>query len=41
LKDLEIYGNGHLQFLEKNSDAIAGALEGWIEKAVGGSEVGS
>lgn len=25
-----IKGNGHLMFLEKNSDEIAGALDGWI-----------
>ncbi|KAL2070171.1 hypothetical protein VTL71DRAFT_13197 [Oculimacula yallundae] len=34
LADVGIYGNGHLQFLEKNSEEIAGVLEAWIEKTV-------
>lgn len=36
LGDIGIYGNGHLQFLEKNSDEIAEVIEKWISKAVGG-----
>jgi pimeloyl-ACP methyl ester carboxylesterase len=31
-----IHGNAHLQFLEKNSDAIAAQLEKWIFKTVKG-----
>lgn len=34
LADIGIHGNGHLQFLEKNSDQIADALEKWISKTV-------
>lgn len=32
LVDVGIHGNGHLQFMEKNSDEIAGVLEKWIRK---------
>lgn len=35
LGDIGIHGNGHLQFMEKNSDEIAGVLERWIKKTVG------
>jgi pimeloyl-ACP methyl ester carboxylesterase len=35
LSDREIHGNGHLMFLEKNSDEIAGILEAWISGTVG------
>ncbi|KAG4438568.1 hypothetical protein IFR05_005943 [Cadophora sp. M221] len=31
LADVGIHGNGHLQFLERNSDEIARLLEKWIE----------
>ncbi|KAF7918486.1 uncharacterized protein EAE98_009729 [Botrytis deweyae] len=31
----EIHGNGHMQFMEKNSDIIAGVLDEWIREAVG------
>ena len=34
LADVGIHGNGHLHFMEKNSDQIAGVLEAWIEKTV-------
>ncbi|KAA8575923.1 hypothetical protein EYC84_006088 [Monilinia fructicola] len=34
-----INGNGHMQFLEENSDEIAGVLEGWIRSAVQGEDV--
>lgn len=34
-----IHGNGHMQFLEKNSDEIAGVLDEWIRGKVGGKEV--
>lgn len=34
LGDVGIHGNGHLQFLEKNSDDIAVVLEAWISRAV-------
>jgi len=30
-----IHGNAHLQFLEKNSDEIAGMLEKWVSKTLG------
>jgi pimeloyl-ACP methyl ester carboxylesterase len=29
-----IHGNAHLQFMEKNSDAIAAKLNAWIQKTV-------
>ncbi|RDW83851.1 alpha/beta hydrolase [Aspergillus mulundensis] len=32
-----IHGNAHLQFLEKNSDAIAGVLHEWIGNVTGSS----
>jgi hypothetical protein len=34
LADIGIYGNGHLQFLEKNSSDIAKAIKRWINKTV-------
>lgn len=34
LGDVGIHGNGHLHFMEKNSDAIAAKLNAWIQKAV-------
>ncbi|ESZ94040.1 hypothetical protein SBOR_5566 [Sclerotinia borealis F-4128] len=37
LGDEGIYGNGHMQFLEKNSDEIAEVLDGWTRRAVGGT----
>lgn len=36
LADLGIHGNGHLLFLEKNSDDIAEIIEKWIGRSVGG-----
>jgi pimeloyl-ACP methyl ester carboxylesterase len=39
LADLAIHGNGHLQFLEKNSDDIAEVIEKWVRKAVGEGDV--
>jgi pimeloyl-ACP methyl ester carboxylesterase len=35
LADIGIYGNGHLHFMEKNSDQIAAVLLSWIEETVG------
>jgi pimeloyl-ACP methyl ester carboxylesterase len=35
LGDIGIHGNGHLHFMEKNSDEIAAVLESWIKKTVG------
>lgn len=35
LADVGIHGNGHLQFMEKNSDQIAAVLDAWIKKTVG------
>jgi len=32
LADVGIHGNGHLHFMEKNSDQIAAVLERWIKK---------
>ena len=32
LPDLGIRGNGHMMMLEKNSDAIAAVIEGWLKK---------
>ena len=26
-----IHGNGHMMMLEKNSDAIAGVIDGWLK----------
>jgi pimeloyl-ACP methyl ester carboxylesterase len=34
LEDLEIYGNGHMQMMEKNNLRIAEVLHGWIRKTV-------
>jgi len=34
LTDLGIRGNGHMMMLEKNSDAIAGVIEGWLKKTL-------
>jgi pimeloyl-ACP methyl ester carboxylesterase len=39
LADIGIHGNGHLQFLEKNSDEIAEVIEKWVEKAVGEKKI--
>lgn len=30
-----IHGNGHMQFMEKNSDVIAAELDEWIRESVG------
>ncbi|KAK1141910.1 hypothetical protein N8T08_008423 [Aspergillus melleus] len=32
LGELGIHGNGHMVFLEKNSDEVAGVIQKWIEK---------
>lgn len=32
LPDAGVYGNGHMVFLEKNSNVVAGLLQDWIEK---------
>jgi pimeloyl-ACP methyl ester carboxylesterase len=34
LEDIGIRGNGHMMMLEKNSDEIAGVIEGWLNKAL-------
>jgi hypothetical protein len=34
-----IHGNGHLQFLEKNSDEIAKVLDQWIRSKVGAKDI--
>jgi pimeloyl-ACP methyl ester carboxylesterase len=34
LADQGIRGNGHMMMLEKNSDAIAGVIEGWLKKTL-------
>ncbi|QSZ36471.1 hypothetical protein DSL72_006350 [Monilinia vaccinii-corymbosi] len=38
-REKRLSGNGHMQFLEENSDEIAGVLEGWIRSAVRGEDV--
>jgi pimeloyl-ACP methyl ester carboxylesterase len=34
LPDIGIRGNGHMMMLEKNSDEIAGVIEGWLKKTL-------
>jgi pimeloyl-ACP methyl ester carboxylesterase len=34
LEDVGIRGNGHMMMLEKNSDAIAAVIEGWLKKTL-------
>jgi pimeloyl-ACP methyl ester carboxylesterase len=34
LAEVGIHGNGHMMMLEKNSDAIAGFIAGWLNKAL-------
>ena len=34
LGDVGIHGNGHLHFMEKNSDVIAGKLNEWIQNKI-------
>jgi pimeloyl-ACP methyl ester carboxylesterase len=34
LADLGILGNGHISFVEKNSDRIAGVIESWLDRAM-------
>ena len=34
LADVGIHGNGHMMMLEKNNDAIAGVMEGWLSKTL-------
>ena len=34
LDDIGIRGNGHMMMLEKNSDEIAGVIEGWLKKTL-------
>ena len=34
LEDIGIRGNGHMMMLEKNSDEIAGVIEGWLKKTL-------
>jgi pimeloyl-ACP methyl ester carboxylesterase len=34
LEDIGIRGNGHMMMLEKNSDRIAGVIEGWLKMAL-------
>ncbi|KAL3419707.1 hypothetical protein PVAG01_08205 [Phlyctema vagabunda] len=34
LRDVGIHGNGHMQFMEKNSDDIAAVLHAWIKKSL-------
>jgi pimeloyl-ACP methyl ester carboxylesterase len=37
LEEIGIRGNGHMMMLEKNSDEIAGVIEGWLAKALRGA----
>src|SRR5581483_7335055 len=32
LADVGIHGNGHMMMMEKNSDAIAAVIDGWLDK---------
>lgn len=34
LEDIGIRGNGHMMMLEKNSDRIAGVIEGWLDRTL-------
>jgi len=34
LEDVGIRGNGHMFFLEKNSEEIANVLEGWLSRTL-------
>jgi len=34
LADLGVRGNGHMMMIEKNSDAIAAVIEGWLDKTL-------
>jgi pimeloyl-ACP methyl ester carboxylesterase len=34
LPDVGIHGNGHMMMLEKNSDAIAGVMADWLDRAL-------
>jgi pimeloyl-ACP methyl ester carboxylesterase len=36
LADVGIHGNGHMMMLEKDSDAIAGVIGGWLDKTLPG-----
>jgi pimeloyl-ACP methyl ester carboxylesterase len=38
LEDVGIRGNGHMMMLEKNSDAIAGMMVDWLDRALPGVE---
>ena len=34
LADRGIHGNAHMMMLESNSDDIAAAIEGWLDRAL-------
>ena len=36
LADVGVHGNGHMMMIEKNSDAIAGVIDGWLKKTFNG-----
>jgi pimeloyl-ACP methyl ester carboxylesterase len=40
LADVGIHGNGHMMMQEKDSDAIAGVMEGWLSKTITGKAAG-
>ncbi len=36
LADVGVHGNGHMMMMEKNSDAIAAVMDGWLKKTFNG-----
>jgi pimeloyl-ACP methyl ester carboxylesterase len=39
LEDIGIRGNGHMMMLEKNSDRIAGVIEGWLKTLINAAKL--
>jgi pimeloyl-ACP methyl ester carboxylesterase len=39
LPEVGIHGNGHMMMMERNSEQVAGLVEGWIKQHVGGIQV--
>jgi pimeloyl-ACP methyl ester carboxylesterase len=38
LADVGVHGNGHMMMIEKNSDAIAAVMDGWLKKTFNGKQ---
>jgi pimeloyl-ACP methyl ester carboxylesterase len=38
LADVGVHGNGHMMMVEKNSDAIAAVMDGWLKKTFSGKQ---